>query len=58
MPIRLSSSDAERYARLRLRMLLDAPWAFQCRKFPEWILVDDTLGSLRKRRDVTQSTAQ
>ena len=28
MPIRLSSSDAARYARLRLRMLLDAPWAF------------------------------
>jgi len=28
MPIRLSSSDAPRYARLRLRMLLDAPWAF------------------------------
>ncbi len=28
MPVRLSSSDAARYARLRLRMLLDAPWAF------------------------------
>ncbi len=28
MPMRLSSSDAPRYARLRLRMLLDAPWAF------------------------------
>jgi ribosomal protein S18 acetylase RimI-like enzyme len=27
-PIRLQVSDAERYARLRLRMLLGAPWAF------------------------------
>lgn len=27
-PIRLGSADAGRYTRLRLRMLLDAPWAF------------------------------
>ena len=27
-PVRLRSRDAARYARLRLRMLLDAPWAF------------------------------
>jgi len=27
-PVRLRSRDADRYARLRLRMLLDAPWAF------------------------------
>lgn len=27
-PIRLQPSDAERYARLRLRMLLESPWAF------------------------------
>ena len=28
VPIRLQPRDAGRYARLRLRMLLDAPWAF------------------------------
>lgn len=28
LPIRLAPSDAPRYVRLRLRMLLDAPWAF------------------------------
>ena len=27
-PFRLGPADAERYARLRARMLLDAPWAF------------------------------
>lgn len=28
IPIRLAPADAERYVRLRLRMLQDAPWAF------------------------------
>jgi hypothetical protein len=28
LPFRLVASDAERYAQLRLRMLLDSPWSF------------------------------
>ncbi len=28
IPIRLKPTDVERYARLRLRMLLDSPWSF------------------------------